>query len=214
MKKEMQTVSEKNKPSESENLTVIQNGNKNMFFDAKDNSSLNLSINILSQLRNGRRETLKIDLNMSHYHLIITNNNISEQDCVVVRADCSLVKSTISNDCYEKYANLSDEAIREILKFPAIICNRNTSYGGKTDKNQTAIYAALQKIEKNSTDITIYFYPLSYIPQYKLVNNHKRLGINISCALTDLNIVGWTIKEINLLEACKNTGINILVPST
>ena len=204
------------KPCQTDSATpaVVQTGERSIYVENKENASVNININLMLPNASGNMVSETRQLNMSRYHLIVTTEDIFDTRYITMITKRSLVKTSISEDAYAKYASLSTDAIAEMIKFPAIICQESKAYYGKTDTEQQAIYGLIRKITKINRNVHIYFHPLCYIPQHKLYENAVDFGIDVSCAISDLNHTAWTIRDVNLLEACQDAGIQILVPST
>lgn len=143
-----------------------------------------------------------------YYHLIVTTEDIMHQTKIIILADKAMVKGTIPDELFDRCATLTPEAQVEAMAIPAIICNMNTDYGGKTLPGQTAIYARLIRICPADDEIEVEFQPLGPVSQELLVSCHPAFGLNMSCAMTDLNITGWSIRKINLFEAFASAGIS------
>lgn len=204
------------KPYKTDSVTpaVVQTGERSIYVENKEKASVNININVMMTNSSGRMVQETHQLNMSRYHLIVTTADIFDTKFVSMKTSRSLIKGSISDDAYERYASLSPEAVADLLKFPAIICQENTDYYGKTNPEQQAIYGILRKIIKINKDVHLYFHPLCCIPQHKLCENAIDFGIDVTCAISDLKRTSWTLKDVNLLEACQDTGVQILVPST
>ena len=61
---------------------------------------------------------------MSRYHLIVTTEDIFDTRYITMITNRSFVKTSISADAYEIRFS-SPEAIAEMIKFPAIICQES-----------------------------------------------------------------------------------------
>ena len=143
-----------------------------------------------------------------YYHLIVTPEDILHQTRITVPADKAMVKGTIPDELFDRCATLTPNAQVETMSIPAVICNLNTDYHGKTTPGQTAVYARLIRIYPAGDEIEVDFQPLGPVSQELLISYHPAFGLNMDCALTDLNIEAWTIQKINLFEAFAAAGIS------
>jgi len=149
---------------------------------------------------------------MEYYQLIVTGHDIFTSNSIVITTDRALTEGNVPPRVLRTHSTLTDDAIVEMLKLPAVICNENTKYYGETDVSQKAIYAYIKKIKKCGKEIKIYFQPISFFSQ-KILNEYAiDFGINTGSALTDLNKSRWYIKKINLFEAFKDAHIDVLGP--
>lgn len=207
MKNEIQNFDVSQKP------TIVQKGEKSFYVENQNGASLAINVNILAINSKGRRVPFSTELDTSHFNLIVTPEDIFEQDFVTIRKNHSLLEATISDDAYKRYANLSPEAIDKIKKFPTLICMENSGFNGYTSPDQYAIYAIILNIALVGEDVKIHFHPLNYVSQQKINEFNFNFGIDVSCAITDLNRNEWTIKDINFIEACQKSGISIFAPT-
>lgn len=204
---------QKRPPSNLAVTTVNQTGEKNIHINHADNVTQTVNISILQQLPGGGFNNVSQTLNLDYYHLFVIGSETFEHDHFLVPKERALTKSSVSDDLFEKYASLSEEAIEEMKKFPAIFASENHHYYGLAGENQKAIYGLIKDIKVQDNGIKIYFHPLNLIPQQKLNEFGFELGIHSSSALTELNRTHWAIKRINLIEALKDAGISVMAPT-
>ena len=194
---------------------VVQTGDRSLYVNSQPGAQL--TINVTAQA------PVMIDMtadkllavqrfSREYYQLIVTGEEIFSNKSLVINADRALSKGTVSDAVFDRFSMLPEDACEELTKIPAIICNENTGYHGNTSPDQMAIYAWITKVKKGVDGIKIYFEPLDFIPQHILSEYSIDFGIHSGCALTDLNISRWTIKEVNLFEACIDAGVSIAMP--
>lgn len=194
--------------------TVSQTGTNNLNIENRQGGIININYTQPQLIPDPTAETMLAiqQLSRQYYQLIVTGFEIFKENSLVVEADRALTKDTVSDDVFEKFSTLSDEAREALTKIPAIICNENTDYHGVTDPAQLAIFARIKKIKVGRGEIKIYFQPLAVIPQHKLIENYVDFDLHASSAITDLNRSRWTIKEIDFFEACEDAGIVVPKP--
>ena len=67
----------------------------------------------------------------------------------------------------------------------------------------------IQKVMKVGKNIKIAFKPIAPIQQAKLCDKRNAVffGLNMDCAITDLNYSAWSVRKVNVFEAFKEAGI-------
>ena len=139
--------------------------------------------------------------------LIFTTCSSLKMHCPVVSLfQVTGIKQSISQPVKEKYACLSEEAIKEIKTFPAIFATENHHYG-KTDDDHSARLGYITSITIQDNGIRIcasYFWE---VPQQRLNDCREYLAIQWASSLNEFNRTHWTIKRINLFEVLKDEGL-------
>lgn len=151
--------------------------------------------------------TIRSLCNAPYYHLVVTGGEIYGERYADVSLKRGLRYNGTPTEIIERCADLSDEGVKELLSYPAIICNENTKYRGDTDKNQLAILAKVLRIRKGEDEYRIRFYPVTAFPQIKLNEYAVDFGLCTSRTLTTLNTSHWTVRKNNLLEIFEDVGI-------
>ena len=145
--------------------------------------------------------------NVPYYHLVVTCSEIFGERYVDISLERGLRYSGTSSEIIERCADLSDDGVKELLSYPAIICNENTKYRGDTDKNQLVIIAKITRIRKNKDVYRIRYYPIASFPQSKLNEYAVDFGFSTSGTLTTLNTSHWSVIKNNLHEILEDTDI-------
>ncbi len=148
------------------------------------------------------------NFSQEYYQLIVTGDEILEESSLIIPAERALIKGTVPDEIYENCSSLSPAGQEMLKKIPAIICNENTDYHGKTDPEQSAIYARIEKIKVGSGGIKLYYKPLDLFPQRILNENSIDFGIRCDSAITELNRCAWSVKKVNLFEAFEDVGLD------
>lgn len=192
--------------------SVVQTAERSMYIENRDGGTVNLNYNFPQTSVTGEMLMAVQSFSKDYYQLIVTGHDIFTSNSIVVTTDRALTEGNVPPELLRTHSTLTDEAIERILLLPAVICNENTQYYGKTDQQQKAIYAYVKKIKKCGKEIKIYFQPISFFAQQILNECSIDFGINTGSALTDLNKSRWYIKKVNLFEAFQDAHINVPGP--
>ena len=145
-----------------------------------------------------------------YYQLIVTcEEDVFSTGVVSVIASRALTKQNVPSEIFDRCSTLTEEGIEELKRFPAIICQENTEMKGVTAPNQFCMYCYIQKVMRVGKNIKIAFKPIAPIQQIKLCDKRNAMffGLNMDCAITDLNYSAWSVRKINVFEAFKEAGI-------
>lgn len=192
--------------------SVVQNAERSVYIENRDGGTVNLNYNYPQTSVTGEMLMAIQSFSKDYYQLIVTGHDIFTNNTIVVTTDRALTGGTVPPELLRTHSVLTDDAIERMLTLPAIICNENTRHNGSTDPNQKAIYAYVKKIKKCGKEIKIYFQPINFFAQHTLNEYAIDFGINVDCALTDLNKSRWYIKKINLFDAFRDAHIDVPGP--
>lgn len=145
-----------------------------------------------------------------YYQLIVTcDEDVFKDGVVSVIANRALTKYNVPQEIYERCSTLTEEGIAELKRFPAIICQENTEMKGVTSPTQYCMLCYIQKVMKVGKNIKIAFKPIAPIQQIKLCDKRNAMffGLNMDCAITDLNHSAWSVRKVNVFEAFKEAEI-------
>lgn len=181
--------------------SVVQTAERSLYIENRDGGTVNLNYNYPQTSVTGEMLMAIQSFSKDYYQLIVTGHDIFTSNSIVVTTDRALTEGIVPPEVLRTHSTLTDDAITKMLTLPAVICNENTQYYGKTDPNQKAIYAYVKKIKKSGKEIKIYFQPISFFAQHILNEYYIDFGISTGSALTDLNKSRWYIKKVNLFEA-------------
>lgn len=145
-----------------------------------------------------------------YYQLIVTcEEDVFSTGVVSVITNRALTKYNVPPEIYERCSTLTDEGISELKRFPAIICKENTEMKGVTSPDQYCMLCYIQRVMRAGKNIKIAFKPIAPIQQLKLCDKRNAIffGLNMDCAITDLNCSAWSVRKVNVFEAFKEAGI-------
>lgn len=145
-----------------------------------------------------------------YYQLIVTcEEDVFSTGVVSVIANRALTKQNVPPEIFDRCSTLTEEGIEELKRFPAIICQENTEMKGVTAPSQFCMYCYIQKVMRVGKNIKIAFKPIAPIQQIKLCDKRNAMffGLNMDCAITDLNYSAWSVRKVNVFEAFKEAGI-------
>ena len=193
--------------------SVIQHGSDALFVENNSGGTVNINQFVSFGATTGEDLMAIQGFSKEYYQLIVTCEDIMAGNAITMPASRSLLASSVPLEIYDRCSDLSLEGQEALKRIPAIICHENTEYHGVTDEKQLALYARITKIKPAGSEIKIYYSPLGAIQQRHLIQNHIDFGLNMGCALTDLNISAWSVRKLNLFEAFMDTGlINLRMP--
>lgn len=170
-------------------------------------SNVEANLDLLFSHPDSIDSTIQSLCNTSFYQLVVTNCEIYGERYADVSLKRGLRFYGTPDEIIERCADLTDEGVKELLTYPAIICNENTKYHGGTDKNQLAILAKILRIRKGEDEYRIRFYPVAAFPQAILNEYAVDFGLCTSKTLATLNTSHWTVRKNNLLEIFEDVGI-------
>lgn len=170
------------------------------------------SIPQIPEIETEELNSILISFSRDYYQLIITNNKIFNVKFVDIPLERVLTASAVPEEIRNRCSSFSKEGKAELLTFPAIICNENTDYSGKTDANQYAIFAQITKIKKGEKEVRFYFRPIAVFHQTKLNDYSIDFGISTSNTLATLNTTQMTVRAVDLFEAFEDSEVNVPMP--
>lgn len=145
-----------------------------------------------------------------YYQLIVTTQpDVFDVNIVHMMASRALGRGYVPDVIFDTCSSLTPEGIAILKKMPAIICNENTQWDGKTDPEQMAAYARIKAILPSHRNIDIIFEPIAVFPQAKMCEPLAAayFGLTMDCSITTLNHTAWSVMQRNLFEAFKEAGI-------
>ena len=193
--------------------TLQQTGTNNVAVANQPGATINFTYNInYPQMADSSAEMMIAIQSFSkeYYQLIVTcDEDVFKDGVVSVIANRALTKYNVPPEIYERCSTLTDEGIEELKRFPAIICQENTEMKGVTSPTQYCMSCYIQKVMKTWKNIKIAFKPIAPIQQMRLCDKRNAMffGLNMDCAITDLNHSAWSVRKVNVFEAFKEAGI-------
>lgn len=191
-----------------------QTGKNNVYVDNQPGATVNFTYNI-SYPQTSADSTAEMmiaiqSFSTEYYQLIVTcDEDVFKDGVVSVIANRALTKYNVPPEIFERCSTLTDEGIAELKRFPAIICQENTEMKGTTSPNQYCMLCYIQKVMVVGKNIKIAFKPIAPIQQIKLCDKRNAMffGLNMDCAITDLNHSAWSVRKVNVFEAFREAGI-------
>lgn len=200
-----------NQPGNGTNIGIAQNVSNctyNIYIPTSNNA-----IGIMPQQSN------KMTLNLDYFNLFVINQEKYENQYFMVDVKRALtVAEGTSQKIHDRLAVFSDEAISEIITYPAIFASENYRYSPPeipTNEPQMAYYGIITNIKQmNNGKLKIFYakFPCS-IPQALLNQMIVELDINGSAKINELDRTHWAIKNVNLIDEMRAKGISLFVPS-
>lgn len=195
--------------------SVTQTGATNVNVTNQDGGVVNINYNIQKgSVPNSAEQMIAIQsFSKEYYQLLVTcEDDVFTDNIVTVSASRALSQHLVPPEILKRCSSLSNEGIKELKTFPAIICRENTEMKGSTDPNQCAVYGYITRVKKEGRCIKIAFNPLGLIRQSILCEKKYAIyfDLNMDCAITDLNHCSWSVHKVNLFEAFKKAGITYL----
>ena len=188
-------------------------GKNNFNINNQDGGTVNFNCNFYSKDSNDNATQMIAVQSFSkeYYQLIVTQDDrIFTSNSVTVNASNALLEQNVPSEIYKKCSSLSDEGKEFLKKLPTIICMKNTSKQRMSQLHLWAIYCYVDLIEKQGNDIRIDFKPLAAIEKKAICEERVAtyFDLNMSCAITDFNIIAWSVRRVNLFDAFAFAGIN------
>lgn len=203
------TIKQANLPSAP---ALQQTGTNNVAVANQPGATINFTYNVYPQMADSSAEMMIAIQSFSkeYYQLIVTcEEDVFSTGVVSVITNRALTKYNVPPEIYERCSTLTDEGIAELKRFPAIICRENTEMKGVTSPDQYCMLCYIQRVMRAGKNIKIAFKPIAPIQQIKLCDKRNAIffGLNMDCAITDLNCSAWSVRKVNVFEAFKEAGI-------
>ena len=192
---------------------TLQYGYKNVLIQNESGGSININIQTPSlDIRNAAEVILAMhSFSHEYYQLLVTaDNNVFKCKTISVPACSSLVKDTVPPEIFERCSSLEEEGIRELKTFPALICIQNRDFDGQTSPDEIGVFGYIKSVQKCGHMINIAFGILAPVSHSILCDKKNAVyyDLNMSCGITSLNRLEWTVHRIDLFEAFDKTGVN------
>lgn len=204
------TIKQANLPSAP---ALQQTGTNNVAVANQPGATVNFTYNINYPYMADSSAEMMIAIqsfSKEYYQLIVTcEEDVFSTGVVSVITNRALTKYNVPPEIYERCSTLTDEGIAELKRFPAIICRENTEMKGVTSPDQYCMLCYIQRVMRAGKNIKIAFKPIAPIQQLKLCDKRNAIffGLNMDCAITDLNCSAWSVRKANVFEAFKEAGI-------
>lgn len=198
-------------PSET---AVQQNGEKSVAVIAQPGSSIIINNSAQSQtpLQPSAKQLIDIaSFDTRYYQLIVTTQpDVFDTNIVHMMKSRALCRQYVPDVVYDTCSSLLPEGIEILKKIPAVICQENTDYEGRTDPEQKAVYARIKDILPSYNNIDIIFEPIAVFPQAKMCEPLAAayFGLTMDCYITTLNHTAWSVIQRDLFRAFEESGID------
>ena len=202
------------KPTNQLAVPIIQQtGTNNVTVANQPGATVNFTYNInYPQVADSSAEMMIAIQSFSkeYYQLIVTcEDDVFSTGVVSILASRALTKYNVPQEIFERCSTLTEAGVAELKHFPAIICRENTEMKGVTSPDQYCMLCYIQKVMVVGKNIKIAFKPIAPIQQIKLCDKRNAMffGLNMDCAITDLNYSAWSVRKVNVFEAFREAGI-------
>lgn len=191
---------------------VGQTGTNNINVTNQQGGIVNFNYNFPQREQGGSAEEIMAiqAFSKEYYQLLVTlEEDVFVNNVITISANRALCQRLVPQEIFERCSSLTDEGIKELMTFPAIICRENTELGGTTDPNQMAIYAYIKRVMIVGSNIKVAFHPIAPLFQIKMCEKKNAIyfDLNMDCAITDLNHCAWSVHKVNLFKAFEEAGI-------
>lgn len=155
--------------------------------------------------------TLDDRLNTNYYHLIVLGNDF-DSIIVTIPKDRALSSHYTDEIIRNKFVELTQENISELLKYPVLITTECSDYYAKADNEQIAYVGKIEKIrtEPQGIKLKLKLELSKPILLQKICSLGFELNLlNMDIAITELNHSHWALKPVNLIQELSDAGIDI-----
>jgi len=128
--------------------TIQQTGEKNFNVNNQAGGVVNVNLNFAQRDTSNSAEQMMAmqAFSKEYYQLLVTcEEDVFVNNIITISTNRALTQCLVPPEIFERCSSLSDEGIKELKTFPAIICRENTELKGVTDPNQMAIYRYPQR---------------------------------------------------------------------
>ena len=113
-------------------------------------------------------------------------------------------------DIVKNLTSLGERELSCIRSYPTIVAMRNAQYG-TTAPGSILYYGFINSIQISETSVSFGFAKLHDIPQAIFVDNAVGFGIGKACAYNEFDHPHWAVKHINVVDALRNQGVQVIV---
>jgi len=192
--------------------TVQQTGEKNVSITNQPGGTVNVISNYYPKNNGANAEDVIAvhSFSSEYYQLLVTcEENVFADDIITITENRALTKGIVPSEIFERCSSLTETGIEELKTFPAIICQENTELKGKANPAQWALFGYIRRVQKVGRNIKVVFKGLTPFKQQILCDKKNAVffGLNMDCAITDLNYSAWSVHKVNVFEALDEAGI-------
>ena len=113
-------------------------------------------------------------------------------------------------DVVEDLTRLGERELSCVRSYPTIVAMRNAQYG-TTAPGSILYYGFINSIQMSEISVVFGFTKLHDIAQDIFVDNAAVFGIGKACAYNEFDHPHWAVKHINVVEALRNQGVQVIV---
>lgn len=187
--------------------TVQQTGEKNVYANHVDQLNLTVqNINTVPPLIVQAQNRQIAIPNCEYYHLIVSNGlDIPNLQPFTIDTKRSLTEY-MEDDVKVMFSTLTDEIQKQVLNFPAVFANENTSGYDHTDEDQLLGLGYIRQIKIRRDKIKIYPQILCLLPQQRF--NEACFDLDIQSGY-ELHREHWSIKKVDLIAELRELGFQL-----
>lgn len=113
-------------------------------------------------------------------------------------------------DIVKNLTSLGERELSCIRSYPTIVAMRNARYG-TTVPGSILYYGFINSIQMSETSVIFGFTKLHDISQAIFIDNAAAFGIGKACAYNEFDHPHWAVKHINIVDALRNQGVQVIV---
>ena len=113
-------------------------------------------------------------------------------------------------DIVKNLTSLGERELSCIRSYPTIVAMRNAQYG-TTAPGSILYYGFINSIQMCETSVIFGFTKLHDISQAIFVDNAVAFSIGKACAYNEFDHPHWAVKHINVVDALRNHGVQVIV---
>lgn len=113
-------------------------------------------------------------------------------------------------DVVKELTSLGERELSCIRNYPTIVAMRNAQYG-TTAPNSILYYGFINSVQMSETSVIFGFTKLHDIPQDIFVDNAAIFDIGKACAYNEFDHPHWAVKHINVVDALRSQGVQVIV---
>ena len=113
-------------------------------------------------------------------------------------------------DIIKDLTSLGQRELSCIRSYPTIVAMRNAQYG-TTAPGSILYYGFINSIQMSETAVIFGFTKLHDISQAIFVDNASVFGIGKAYAYNEFDHPHWAVKHINVVDALRNQGVQVIV---
>jgi len=149
-------------------------------------------------------------MNTAFYNLfVVSNEAISQTGFYILKKDA--LQDT-DDDVVTHLIEFGESEIAAVRSFPTVVATQNHRCGA-TDATHQAAYGFINSIQMKDNTIQFGFTKLQDVPQCLLIEEAATLGIGRASAYNEFDRPHWAVKRINIVEALRNRGVQLVVLS-